>query len=209
VDSALSDFTLQKNYRLINIYCTVRSDGIGYQEISHLMGFTMKFAYIVTVARMSHILSSIWVFILAIVILADVFGRVLFLAPLPGTKEILQNSVILVTFLQIPLAIYSGSMLRTTLLTGAMPGFAQRILRTLAYVLGLCLFLAIAWASFPEAIEALRLNEYEGEGSLRIYTWPIRFLIVATSAFAAFAYLTMMIADWRGELGANEALTHH
>ena len=169
----------------------------------------MKFGYTVSVARGIHILSSIWVFILAIVILVDVFGRVLFLAPLPGTKEILQNSVILVTFLQLPLAIYSGSMLRTTLLTEALPPFAQRVLRTLAYALGCILFAAIGYASFPEAIEAMRLNEYEGEGSLRIYTWPIRFLLVITAAFAAFAYLSMMAADWRGQLGSDEALTHH
>jgi TRAP-type C4-dicarboxylate transport system permease small subunit len=162
----------------------------------------------VAVARVIHILSSIWVFILALVILVDVFGRVLFLAPLPGTKEILQNSVILVTFLQIPLAIYSGSMLRTTLLTEALPPFGRRILRTLAYVLGFVLFAAIAYAAFPEAMEAMRLNEYEGEGSLRIYTWPIRFLMVATSIFAAFAYLSMLIADWTGHLGEDEALSH-
>jgi TRAP-type C4-dicarboxylate transport system permease small subunit len=173
------------------------------------MGFDMKFSNIVDVARFSHILSSIWVFILALVILVDVFGRVLFLAPLPGTKEILQNSVILVTFLQIPLAIFSGSMLRTTLLTDALPPAAQRVMRTLAYALGFVMFAALGYASIPEAFEALHLGEYEGEGSLRIYTWPIRFLIVATSIFAAFAYLSMMVADWRGTLGANEALTHH
>lgn len=168
----------------------------------------MKFENTVTVARLIHILSSVWVFILAVVILVDVFGRVLFLAPLPGTKEILQNSVIMVTFLQIPLAIYSGSMLRTTLLTGALPPLIQRILRTLTNVLGLGLFAAIAYAAFPEAMEAMQLNEYEGEGSLRIYTWPIRFLMVATSAFAAFAYLSMLVADWTGQLGADESLTN-
>ncbi|MEP2780863.1 MAG: TRAP transporter small permease [Pseudoruegeria sp.] len=167
----------------------------------------MRFGNTVAVARMIHILSSVWVFILAVVILVDVFGRVLFLSPLPGTKEVLQNSVILVTFLQIPLAIYSGSMLRTTLLTDALPPFAKRLFRTLAYVLGFCLFAAIAYAAFPEAMEAMRLNEYEGEGSLRIYTWPIRFLMVATSAFAAYAYLSMLIADWTGQLGDDESLS--
>lgn len=190
------------------IYCAALKDTLTYQENCHQLGFMMKFGYSVTIARVIHILSSIWVFILAIVILVDVFGRVLFLAPLPGTKEILQNSVILVTFLQLPLAIYSGSMLRTTLLTDALPAFAKRILRSLAYALGFALFAAIGYASFPEAIEAMRLNEYEGEGSLRIYTWPIRFLLVITAAFAAFAYLSMMVADWRGQLGADEALTH-
>ncbi|MEO9650355.1 MAG: TRAP transporter small permease [Roseobacter sp.] len=169
----------------------------------------MKFEYPVAAARVLHILSSIWVFILALVIMLDVFGRVFFLSPLPGTKEILQNSVILVTFLQIPLAIFSGSMLRTTLLTDALPAFAKRLLRTLAYGLGFLLFAAIAYATYPEAVEAMRLNEYEGEGSLRIYTWPIRILMLVTSVFASFAYLSMIVADWRGQLGSDEALTHH
>lgn len=169
----------------------------------------MKFQRIVWVARGIHVLSSLWVFTLALVILVDVFGRVLFLSPLPGTKEILQNSVILITFLQLPLAILSGSMLRTTLVVDAMPMFVKRLLRSLCYVLGFGLFAAIGWASLPEAFDALRIGEYEGEGALRIYTWPIRFLIVATSAFAAFAYLTMIIADWRGDLSSDDALTHH
>ena len=168
----------------------------------------MKTTLVVNVARSMHILSSMWVFILAAVILVDVFGRILFLQPLPGTKEILQNSVIAVTFLQIPLAIYSGSMLRTTLISDVMPPFIKKLLRTFAYALGFTLFAAITYASFPEAFEAYRLGEYEGEGSLRIYTWPIRFLIVITGLFAAFAYLTLMIADWRGVLPDDEALTN-
>lgn len=168
----------------------------------------MRLTNILTLSRGIHILSSVWVFILAIVILTDVVGRVLFLQPLPGTKEILQNSVIAVTFLQVPLAIYSGSMLRTTLLVGMLPPLGKKIARTFSYLLGFFLFLAITYASAPEVLEAFRLGEYEGEGVLRIYTWPIRSLIVLTSAFAAFAYLTMMIADWRGDLGEDEALTH-
>ena len=160
-------------------------------------------------AKYIHILSSVWVFILAVVILVDVGGRVLFLQPLPGTKEILQNSVIAVTFLQIPLAIYSGSMLRTTLLSGLLPNPIKKLLRTIAFALGFVVFAAIAYATVPEAFDAYRVGEYEGEGSLRIYSWPIKFLIVVTGAFAAFAYLMMMIADWRGELPEDEALVNN
>ncbi|MEO9821108.1 MAG: TRAP transporter small permease [Paracoccaceae bacterium] len=166
----------------------------------------MAYTHVVKVARGIHILSSMWVFILALVILIDVFGRILFLQPLPGTKEILQNSVIFVTFLQLPLAVFSGAMLRTTLVVDMLPPFAQKLLRTLCYVLGFALFAAIGYATLPEALDALRIGEYEGEGSLRIYTWPIRFLIMATAVFAAFAYLLMIVADWRGDLGAQDAL---
>jgi len=156
-----------------------------------------------------HILSSAWVFILAVVILIDVVGRIVFSQPLPGTKEVLQNSVIAVTFLQIPLAIYSGSMLRTTLIHELMPAFVKKLFRTIAFALGFILFVAIGYASFPEMIDAYKIGEYEGEGSLRIYTWPIRLLIVVTALFAAVAYLTMMVADWRGALSEDEALVSH
>lgn len=169
----------------------------------------MKAAPVQTIARYMHILSSAWVFILAAVILIDVFGRILFLQPLPGTKEILQNSVIAVTFLQIPLAIYSGSMLRTTLVSEFLPAIVKKLLRTIAYILGFALFAAIGYASFPEALDAYRIGEYEGEGALRIYTWPVKFLIVVTGAFAAFAYLSLIMADWRGTLPDNEALIEH
>lgn len=40
-------------------------------------------------------------------------------------------------------------------------------------------------------------GEYEGEGAMRIYTWPVRFLLIATSALAALAYVTTMITDLR------------
>ncbi|MEP1587815.1 MAG: TRAP transporter small permease [Tateyamaria sp.] len=160
-------------------------------------------------SRLIHMLSSVWVLILGLTILVDVFGRVLFLSPLPGTKEILQSSVVAVAFLQIPLAIFSSSMLRTTLLSDALPASVQRLLRTVSNTLGLLLFGAIAYAALPEAFEAFQIGEYEGEGALRIVTWPVRFLVVATATFSAVAYIGMTIADWRGSLDDHNALTSH
>ena len=152
----------------------------------------------VTLARWAHILSAGWVFLLAVLIIADVLGRTLFLQPIAGTKEILQNSVIAVTFLQLPLAIYSGSMLRTTLLLDFLGPRAARALRVFAWILGALLFAAVAYASLPAAFSAVRLGEYEGEGAMRIYTWPVRFLLVGSSGFAAIAYVSMMIDDLMG-----------
>ncbi|MBU2959286.1 TRAP transporter small permease [Citreicella sp. C3M06] len=156
----------------------------------------MKFQ--TAVARWAHILSAGWVFLLALLIIADVVGRTLFLHPIAGTKEILQNSVIAVTFLQLPLAILTGSMLRTTALVDALGPRSRMMMRCFAWTLGALLFAAIAYASLPAAFAAVRLGEYEGEGAMRIYTWPVRFLLIVTSALAALAYLSTMIADLRG-----------
>jgi TRAP-type C4-dicarboxylate transport system permease small subunit len=100
-------------------------------------------------------------------------------------------------------------MLRTSLLTDKMSPQLQRIVRTAGYALGLLLFAAIAYASIPEAFDAFKISEYEGEGSLRIYTWPVRFLIVSTAIFSTIAYAAMMVADWTGGLDDDNALTTH
>jgi TRAP-type C4-dicarboxylate transport system permease small subunit len=151
-------------------------------------------------ARMLHIISAFWTLALALLIFGDVMGRIFLTRPIPGTKEILQNSIVTITFLQIPLAIYSGSMLRTTILSDAVPPTMRRILRTLASLLGLALFLALIWGTVPSFYDAYRIGEYEGEGSLRVPTWPVRGAIAAMSAFGAFAYAYMIWIDWRGEL---------
>jgi TRAP-type C4-dicarboxylate transport system permease small subunit len=150
-------------------------------------------------ARWLHIVSAGWVFLLALLIIGDVLGRIFFLHPITGTKEILQNSVIAVTFLQLPLAIYSGSMLRTTLLLDHLGPRGAKLLRVAAYLMGAVLFVAIAYASIPSALTAVRLGEYEGEGAMRIYTWPVRFLLVVTCAFAAIAYLAVLFEELRSK----------
>lgn len=157
-------------------------------------------------ARLLHIFSAFWTLALAFLIFGDVFGRIFLSRPIPGTKEILQNSVVTITFLQIPLAIYSGSMLRTSILSDSVPPTVRRLLRTFASLLGLALFLALIWGTVPSFWDAYRIGEYEGEGSLRVPTWPVRGAIAVMSAFGAFAYAYMIWLDWTGQLvNENEA----
>jgi TRAP-type C4-dicarboxylate transport system permease small subunit len=151
-------------------------------------------------ARFLHIVSAIWALGLAFLVGADVVGRIVFNSPVPGTKEILQNSVVTITFLQIPLAIYSGSMLRTSILSDALPPVLRKVLRTFAALLGCALFLALLWGTWPSFVDAYRVGEYEGEGAMRVPTWPVRGAIAAMAAFGMLAYAWMIVLDWRGKL---------
>ena len=74
----------------------------------------------------------------------------------------------------------------------------------IANVLGLLFFLGTAFSAWGPAIEALGVREYEGEGALNVPTYPIRFLVVITSAFAAYVYLYLMYLDWTGRLLPEE-----
>lgn len=156
------------------------------------------------VAQTTHVISAFWVLVLALIILVDVTGRYLFSLPLLGASEIIKNSVVSITFLQLPLAIYRGGMIKTTLIYDLLGPNGQRSIRTLAGVLGLLFFLGTAFSAWGPAIEALGVSEYEGEGALRVPTYPVRFLVVITSAFAAYVYLYLMYLDWTGRMLPEE-----
>jgi len=160
----------------------------------------MVFRVLVSLARGLHVLSAFWVLMLAFWIMGDVLARAILSSPIRGTSEVLKNSVVAITFMQLPLAIFSGSMLRTELLSGALGDLLRKLLRTAAFVMGAVLFLLIAWSSWDAAVFAWRIGEYEGEGALRVPTWPVRFLLIGTSVFAAIAYLGMIWLDWSDQL---------
>ena len=159
----------------------------------------------IRLARAIHIFSAFWVLALAVLIFGDVVGRQFFNQPIPGSKELIQNSVVAITFLQLPLAIYSGSMIRTTLLVDVCPPWLRRIFRTIGALLGLILFIGLLWSTWPSFWDAYRIGEYEGEGALRVPTWPIRGTVLVMSIFGLIAYLSMIVFDWTGRLEQEQS----
>ncbi len=151
-------------------------------------------------ARSIHLVSAFWTLGLAFLIFLDVAGRGFLANPIPGTKEIIQNSVVAITFLQLPLAIYTGSMLRTTIFADAVPPAVRRLLRTITALLGIAFLIGIVLSTWQPLLDAWRIGEYEGEGALRVPTWPVRGLVLIMSTFGAVAYLMMIVLDWQGRL---------
>lgn len=142
-------------------------------------------------SRVLHIVSSGWVLILAGVISVDVVGRAVFNHPLLGTAEIVKNSIVAITFLQIPLAIMIGAMLRTTIVLDAVGLMGRRIIEVGATLLAIAFFVALAVGSYEPLLEAWRIGEYEGEGAMRVPTYPVRAIIFA------MAVLTSFILAWQ------------
>ncbi len=155
---------------------------------------------LVRFARTIHLISAFWILGLAVLIFLDVSGRSLLSSPIPGTKEVLQNSVVAITFLQLPLAIYTGSMLRTSIFADAVPPAGRRLLRTFAALLGVAFLVGLVLSTWQPFLDAWRIGEYEGEGALRVPTWPVRGTVLVMSAFGAIAYLMMIVLDWQGRL---------
>jgi len=137
------------------------------------------------VSKFLHVVSSAWVLVLAVIILIDVVGRAVFNHPLLGTAEIIKNSVVAVTFLQIPLAILVGAMLRTTIVLDSVPSPFRSAIELLSCLLGAAFFVALTVGSYEPLLEAWKIGEYEGEGALRVPTYPIRAIVFLMAIFSA------------------------
>ena len=147
------------------------------------------------VAKFLMILAAAWVFVLALVILADIVGRNLFNAPVDGVREIVANSIVMIVFLQAGYAIRSRSMLRADFLTKHFSPFFQRVSLAFSYLLGAAFFAIIFSGGWDLAIESWVKGHFEGEGALRVPSWPTRFTILIGSALSVLSYLVLMFLD--------------
>lgn len=151
------------------------------------------------VSRFLHIVSSGWVLILAGVIFVDVMGRALFNHPLLGTAEIVKNSIVAITFLQIPLVLLVGAMLRTTIILDAVGPGVRRMIEMGATLLAIAFFGALAIGSVEPLFDAWRIGEYEGEGALRVPTYPVRAVVLVMALFSTFILVWQFTRLIRGK----------
>ena len=141
-------------------------------------------------------------FLLSFLVVADVVGRTLFSAPVQGTPEIVSMSIVIICFLQASYAIRSGGMLRVDLLPGLLPARARELLFAAGCLLGIAFFAVIVYGGYDGFLHAWGSGEYEGEGALRVPTWPARLVVVVGAALASLNYLLLTLQHLQKALKA-------
>jgi len=160
------------------------------------------------VSKFLMVAAAAWAFGLAFLIMADIVGRAVFSKPIYGTAEMVAASIVIVVFLQAGYAIRSRSMLRADFLVVLLPDKAQRVLLAIGYLLGAAFFLMIITGGWEESVKSFVEGEYEGEGALRVPSWPARWTVLIGSGLAMINYLVMAYLDvFRPELLDSEADT--
>jgi len=160
------------------------------------------------VSKFLMVAAAAWAFGLAFLIMADIVGRAVFSKPIYGTAEMVAASIVIVVFLQAGYAIRSRSMLRADFLVILLPDKVQRVLLAIGYLLGAAFFLMIITGGWEESVKSFVEGEYEGEGALRVPSWPARWTVLIGSGLAMINYLVMAYLDvFRPELLDSEADT--
>ena len=139
-------------------------------------------------SRFMMVLAAALIFVLAIVLLADVVNRAALGRPVGGANDIVGNVIVMIVFLQGGYAVRCRSMQRTDFLLGLMPWPARRVALASGYARGALLFAAIAAANWQPALTA-----FGGSGG--VAAWIAHFVIVAGAALACVNYGLLAILD--------------
>ena len=145
--------------------------------------------------------SALLAFLLSFLVVADVVGRVAFNQPVKGTPEIVSMSIVIICFLQASYAIRSGGMLKVDMFLHALPFRVRETVAALGCLLGVLFFAVIVYGSIDPLLHAWSSNEYEGEGALRVASWPARAAVLLGSALAVFEYVLSGLAHVQAALG--------
>lgn len=146
-------------------------------------------------SRLLMIVAAFWALGLSLLIVADIVANNLVGDAIPGVREIVISSIVMIVYLQLGYAIRSHSMLRSDTLLLAMPLALRRIVLAAGYALGAALFLMILRGTISPAVHAWTTSEFWGEGALRVPVWPTRFMILVGCALAIVNYAVAALID--------------
>ena len=150
---------------------------------------------------------SVWIFVIMILINADVFGRYLFGAPINGVPEIISLSIVGIVFLQLANTLRVRRMIRSDVIVGRLLANRPRAghaLQAVHHLTGMLIMAAVVWFVWPKLIEAWEDKIYIGDiGHFTVVTWPILAIIVGASAVTCLQFAVHVVTDLRIAGGAD------
>ena len=135
---------------------------------------------------------SVWIFCLMSILCADVISRSVFNAPINGVPLLVELSILLIMFLQLPAAIRSGRLTRSDILLARLVRDRPSLglsLRAVYDALGIALMVAVFVYTLPTFNKVWRRDTFEGlEGDFALPSWPFKLLILVGAVMCAIQF---------------------
>lgn len=145
--------------------------------------------------RLSALLAALASLALALMMLhvtADVIGKYVFNAPIPGTAEVVA-SYYMISVVFLPLAwleVKNGPIVVELFYEMGSPR-TKRGMVMLGTILSLVFYAAIAWLSWAPAVHAWRIGEIV-EGAWKVTIWPTKFFLPLGLGLACLALIVRL-----------------
>lgn len=145
----------------------------------------------------SNALGTLVVLALVVILNVDVIARGVFSAPIPGTYEMVQFSVVLIVFLQLADVVRVDRLTRSdgflNLLRGSRPRLTANLRRIINALSAIFMGL-IAYITFPEFLHMWDTQDYFGvPGLFTLPWWPVKLVIALGTALSCLIFLLKVI----------------
>ncbi|MGI9425546.1 MAG: TRAP transporter small permease subunit [Hyphomicrobiaceae bacterium] len=150
-------------------------------------------------SRVVNAIGTLVVLGLVVVVNFDVVARGVFNTPFRGTVEVVQFSMVLIVFLQLPDVVRSGRLTRSdgllTILANQQSRFGD-VLKRLIDLLSATLMVLVAVTMWPEFTEAWETNDYFGTpGIFTAPWWPVKLVIFLSAVLCSLLWLCKVFAS--------------
>lgn len=152
------------------------------------------------IATIANAIGTLVVLALVAVVNYDVVARGVFNVPFMGAVEVVQFSMVLIVFLQLPDVIRVNRLTRSD----GFLVFASKRWPVFTRVLGQCInlvaavfMLLVAIAIWPEFVEMLETKDFFGvPGVFTAPWWPIKLVIFVSAALCSLMFLLKVLLDF-------------
>lgn len=145
--------------------------------------------------------SVILIFLMSLLVSADVIGRYLLNRPIPGTTELVKCTIIVIVFFGIPYTLQKKRHIRTTIFLTRMPPMGKLLFELTASLMCAVVFSLIIIFAWQAAWEAFLVREYDGV-QLKVPVYPARFVIVIGSILFVIQSLIDLVSHVREIIGS-------
>jgi TRAP-type C4-dicarboxylate transport system permease small subunit len=139
--------------------------------------------------------SAISIFIMMILVSANIVGRYLFNAPITGAFEVTEALLVVIIMLGLALTQYHDGHIRVTILTRRMPPVWAHTAKVCALVLGAVFFAWCGYASWKFAYESYSFNEQEW-GTITFPLYPFKFIVFIGIVLLAIQFVLDTINEF-------------
>ncbi len=154
------------------------------------------------VAQCANALGTLCVLALIGVVAMDIVSRTVFNAPIMGTIEIVQFSMVLIVFLQLPDVVRANRLTRSDgfllIARKRWPLLARRLGQVIDFIASLFM-VAIAFSIWPEFVDMLETRDYFGiPGVFTAPWWPIKLVIFISAVLSAILFALRILFEDAG-----------
>ena len=149
-------------------------------------------------ATLANITGTLVVLSLVAIVNYDIFARGLFNLPFRGAVEVVQFTLVLVVFLQLPDVIKTGRLTRSDGLLGMIKRNHPKTAAVISFFINLLsatVMTLIAVTMYPEFIDMWETQDFFGiPGVFTAPWWPIKLTIFCSTALCALLFVIKVIS---------------